>query len=131
VEPVPEGAEETPEWETRLLPVPPRGGFAPPGYLPAPDAPFVISQQKPVLLSQPRPDYPEFARMAGLEGTVMVKVFVGVEGTVLDAQLVQSVHPLLDNAALAAARRCRFDPGKQREVRVGTWVAVPYRFRLH
>jgi protein TonB len=95
------------------------------------DAPFVVSERKPILLSQPRPDYPEFARMAGLEGTVLIKVFVGIEGAVLDAQLLQSVHPVLDNAALNAARRCRFEPGRQRTIPVATWVAVPYRFRIH
>jgi protein TonB len=130
VEAVPEGVEETPDWADALEPIPFDSDFDR-GYPTSPDAPFVVSQSKPVLVSQPRPEYPEVARMAGLEGVVMVKVFVGVEGHVLEAQLVQSVHPLLDRAALTAALRCRFEPGRQRDLPVGTWVAVPYRFRLH
>ena len=91
---------------------------------------FVSSSRKPRLVYQAKPHYPEVARLAQVEGTVIVKVLVGVDGTVEQAAIVQGVHPLLNNAALKAARQCVFVPGQQRQIKVRTWVAVPYNFRL-
>jgi protein TonB len=76
-------------------------------------------------------DYPEIARLAGMQGTVMVKVEVDVDGTVRRASILKGVHPLLDRPALAAARRLVFEPGTQRGMPVSCWVAVPFRFYLH
>jgi len=92
---------------------------------------FVVSQEKPKLVKFVPPDYPEMARASQLEGTVMVKVYVGTDGSVLDAIVIQSVHPMLDNAAKEAARKCKFTPGKQRNIPVKVWMAIPFRFRLH
>jgi len=81
---------------------------------PLSDEGFIPSSAEPVLTFQMKADYPEIARRAGLEGTV----------------LIHARHPLLDKAAQAAALRCRFTPAKQRAVSVPVWVAIPYRFRL-
>ena len=91
---------------------------------------FVASSAKPVLSFFVKADYPEIARHAGLEGTVVVHVLVGPNGKVIDAVVVKSVHPLLDRAAVNAALLCRFRPAKQREIPVKAWLAVPYRFNL-
>ena len=91
---------------------------------------FVASSTKPQLISQAKPHYPEVARLAQVEGTVMVKVLVDVDGSVKAAELIVGVHPLLNKEALKAARRCVFVPGQQRERKVATWVAVPYNVRL-
>ncbi len=92
---------------------------------------FVVSQEKPKLVKFVPPDYPEMARASQLEGTVMVKVYVGTDGSVLDAIVIQGVHPMIDNAAKVAARKCKFTPGKQRNIPVKVWMAIPFRFRLH
>jgi len=34
-------------------------------------------------------------------------------------------------AALAAARKCKFIPGKQRNIPVKAWMALPFNFRLN
>jgi len=92
---------------------------------------FVASSSLPQLAFQVKPHYPEVARLAQIEGTVIVKVLVGVDGQVKAAEIVQGRHPLLNNAALKAARRCLFIAGEQRRMKVQAWVAVPYNFRLH
>lgn len=102
---------------------------APPPPAPTYDG-FVASSAKPVLTSFVKADYPEIARHAQLEGTVVVHVLVGPDGKVIDAVVVRSVHPLLDRAAVSAAHRCVFTPAKQRELPVKAWLAVPYRFTL-
>ncbi len=71
------------------------------------------------------------ARASQFEGTVVVKVQVGTDGKVLQAIILKGVHPMLDNSALAAARRCKFSPGKQRGIAVKAWMAIPFAFRLH
>ena len=100
---------------------------------PAPpsDEGFVPSSAEPVLKYHVKADYPEMARRAGLEGTVVIHALVDIHGRVDRAEVIQGVHPLLDKAARAAALRCRFTPGKQRKMAVPVWVAIPYRFRLN
>ncbi len=91
---------------------------------------FVASSAPPALIRRVMPDYPELARLAHLEGEVLVHVLVGPDGSVLEAEVAAGAHPLLDRAALAAARRCVFRPGMQCERPVPVWVAVPFNFRL-
>ena len=114
---------EFPDWNRIWNPAPP----APPSD---PYAGFVASSAKPRLTGYAKADYPAMARHAGLEGTVVVHVLVGTDGGVIDAVVVRGVHPLLDRAAAAAARQCRFSPARQREFAVKAWVEVPYRFTL-
>ncbi len=92
---------------------------------------FEVSQEKPKLSRFVSPDYPEMARASQLEGTVVVKVQVGPDGSVMQAVVIQGVHPLLDKSAVDAARRCKFIPGKQRGIPVKAWMAIPFAFRLH
>jgi TonB family protein len=54
--------------------------------------------------------YPPDARNTGAEGSVTVEVTVGTDGRVTDARVLRSIHPLLDAAALAAARQWTFQP---------------------
>jgi protein TonB len=91
---------------------------------------FVASSANPRLIRQAKADYPEIARRSGLEGTVLVRVLVGPTGWVKEAVVAQGVHPVLDRAAVAAARKCRFEPARQREMKVKAWVEIPYRFKL-
>jgi len=91
---------------------------------------FQVSQDKPVLTSFSQPEYPEIARASHLEGTVLVKVQVGTDGSVLQAIVIKSVHPTLDREAVKAAKRCKFRPGKQRGIPVKAWMAIPFAFTL-
>ena len=95
------------------------------------DEGFVASSTNPKITHFAKPHYPEMARRAQIEGTVIVKVLVGPDGSVKDAQILQGVNPLLNKAALVAARKCKFIPGKQRNIPVKAWMALPFNFRLH
>ncbi|MCB1184347.1 energy transducer TonB [bacterium] len=117
-------AVDPPEFLLIDDPLPPLAPVAPD------DTGFVASSARPVLRIQPKPHYPEVARLAQVEGTVVVKVLVNAEGRVEEVAIVSGAHPLLNKAALDAARRCAFEPGRQRGVPVRAWVAVPYNFRL-
>jgi TonB family protein len=77
--------------------------------------------------SLPQPDYPPIARTVHASGEVTVKVVVDEQGKVVAAQAV-SGHPLLQAAAIKAAREAQFAPtlleGKPVKV-VGT---ISYNF---
>jgi protein TonB len=60
-------------------------------------------------LSAPPPAYPPIAKAAGAEGMVRVRVTVNEDGNVVAAEAV-SGHPLLQQAAVAAAREAKFRP---------------------
>jgi|SRR5919205_2039655 TonB family protein len=60
-------------------------------------------------ISKPRPAYPAAAKAAGAHGTVTVQVLVDEGGSVVAASAV-SGHPLLQAAAVEAARQAKFSP---------------------
>jgi TonB family protein len=60
-------------------------------------------------VSKPQPPYPPVAQAARAEGTVTVQVLVDETGGVVSAKAV-SGHPLLQAAAVAAARQAKFSP---------------------
>lgn len=60
-------------------------------------------------VSKPQPAYPPIAKAAGASGTVTVQIVVDEEGNVVSAAAV-SGHPLLQQAAVAAAREAKFSP---------------------
>jgi len=57
----------------------------------------------------PKPEYPPIARAAHATGTVEVQVLVDFDGNVVAAASI-SGHPLLQGAAVSAARKARFTP---------------------
>ncbi len=93
---------------------------------------FMMSFTTPsILVQQVKPEYPTLARQAGIEGTVLVKVVVSREGKVLEAQVVKSnVTPSMDQAAILAAKKCRFEPAKNGNLPVPSTVVIPFDFRL-
>jgi protein TonB len=60
-------------------------------------------------ISKPSPAYPPIAKAARAAGTVTVQILVDESGRVVSASAV-SGHPLLQQAAVAAARQARFSP---------------------
>lgn len=83
----------------------------------------------PVPSKKVAPTYPEAARAAGLEGTVIVQALVGKDGRVKDMKLAQSVNGL-DASALMAVRQWEFQPATRDKKPVAVWVAVPVEFKL-
>jgi protein TonB len=77
-----------------------------------------------------KPTYPDIAKQAGIEGTVILQLLVDTGGKVLNAKVLKSLHPELDKAAIDAAYRTTFYPAKQRDKPVKVWVSYPIRFVL-
>ncbi len=97
--------------------------------LPPPDE-FVPFETPPAAVTRIQPDYPELARKAGIEGTVLIKILVDKQGRVRDAILLRGVGAGLDEAALEAIRKWVYTPAIQNSRPVAVWVAQPVLFRL-
>lgn len=115
----------------------PDGGETGGGIAPATDpdgepVDLVLVDVLPALVSSPDVTYPDLAREAGVEGRVLVRILVGRDGRVKEAVVDPKFSvPLLDAAALAAARASVFTPATTNGHAVAVWVARPYEFRLH
>ena len=86
-------------------------------------------EEKPRLIKQVAPAFPEAARKAGIQGSVFVKVLVGTDGKVMQASVVKG-HQIFPRAALEAARSFVFKPALQNDRPVKVWVTIPLEFRL-
>ena len=104
---------------------------APPPPPEGPRVKFIPYDDPPQPLSDIRPVYPEIAQEAGIEGTVVVQVFIDKKGRVQDTVILKGIpNTGLDEAAISAIRKTRFRPAKQRERPVGVWISIPVNFRL-
>ena len=104
---------------------------APPPPPEGPRVKFIPYDDPPQPLSNIRPVYPEIAQEAGIEGTVVVQVFIDKKGRVQDTIILKGIpNTGLDEAAIKAIRKTRFRPAKQRERPVGVWISIPVNFRL-
>ncbi len=90
---------------------------------------YIAVSIKPKIKKRVVPEYPALARKAGIEGTVVVRVLIDEKGNVAKAEIFKSI-PMLDSAAIAAARQCKFTPGQQRDKKVKVWMAIPFTFKL-
>jgi protein TonB len=91
---------------------------------------YVYVEELPEAVTKVSPNYPDIAREAGVDGTVMVQALVGKDGKVKDTRVVKSI-PMLDDAAVAAVRQWVFKPALSNNKPVAVWVAVPIKFTLH
>lgn len=90
-----------------------------------------VSVIKPNPTHRERPEYPASALRRKVGGVVQVRVLVGTNGKVVDAEIISSPDPLgsLDRAALKAARAWRFQPATRNGVPVQVWYEIPMEFK--
>ena len=86
-------------------------------------------EKQPEFTKQVKPQYPEIAKKAGIEGRVTVHVLIDKRGR------VESVGNILGPevfhaSARAAALGFEFTPAIQNDKPVKVWVALPFKFQL-
>ena len=75
--------------------------------------------------------YPELALKTGIEGVVIVQIFIDKTGKATDAVILQgATDDGLNDAAIVALQKTKWIPAKQRDLSVGVWVTVPIAFKL-
>lgn len=97
---------------------------------PADPGGYVYVDDLPDAILRVSPSYPDLAREAGVQGTVMVQAHVCACGEVSETRIVQSIS-MLDSAAAGAVRQWIFKPGLSAGEPVAVWVSVPVKFSLH
>lgn len=85
----------------------------------------------PQVLRSVAPEYPYSARRSRTEGKVVIRLLVKKDGKP-DNFSIHSSSPvgIFDSAALSAARRWRFKPGRYAGNDVDTWVLLPFNFEM-
>ncbi len=83
---------------------------------------------RPRVLEMPSAEYPAEAADLNLAGLVMIKVLVGYDGQVAEAEVMQGLHPLVDQAALEAVRGGRYAPASESGIATDGWLTVPFRY---
>lgn len=75
-------------------------------------------------------DYPELARKARVEGTVVLSVIIEADGTV-SLERVLKPHPLLEQSAIDCVRKWRYRPGllNGKPVRIRATVQVKFHLQ--
>ncbi|HVN06261.1 MAG TPA: TonB family protein [Bryobacteraceae bacterium] len=84
----------------------------------------------PVPLLRPEPQYSDEARAALLEGTVVLRVVIGIDGKPQEALIVRSLGLGLDEMALEAVNQWRFKPGAKDGQPVPVAATIEVNFRL-
>ncbi len=93
---------------------------------------FYAFDTPPTPIKTVAPEYPDMARQAGAEGTVLIEVTINENGRVIAARVIKSTTiSSLAEAARKAAMDWLFTPAKQRDVPVKARIAIPFEFHLH
>ncbi|HEY9165574.1 MAG TPA: energy transducer TonB [Candidatus Kryptonia bacterium] len=93
-------------------------------------ADYVNVDREPEIVSQSFPQYPGLAIRAGIEGRVIVKMWVDKKGSVRKAYVVKSDNEIFDKPSLDAAMKYRFSPAIYRDSPVDVWVMIPFTFKM-
>ena len=106
-------------------------GEDPQNSIPEPGT-FIPHSVLPVCTYRPVPEYPEMARQAGVEGRVILQVFISPDGDPVEAIVIDSSGlGSMDSAALASVMESSWSPARRDDgVPVGVWTSVVYNFVL-
>lgn len=94
------------------------------------DEVFSLSEldQKPRIVMQTPPVYPQELRRKKVQGTVTVSFIVSKDGRVTNPKVEKSTEPLFEKPALDAVKQWRFDPGTRNGEKVQFKMRVPITF---
>ncbi|HEX7252080.1 MAG TPA: energy transducer TonB, partial [Thermoanaerobaculia bacterium] len=97
------------------------------------DKPMTVAGdiRAPVLIKKVEPVYPSFLNRARISGTVMIEAIIGRDGSVREARVIRSAHPLLDEEALKAVRLWIYKPATLSGKPVSVYLTVTITFSLN
>jgi periplasmic protein TonB len=85
----------------------------------------------PRAIYTPDPEFTQEARQAKYQGTVLMWVIIGPDGRPRDVKISRSLGMGLDQKAIEAVRRWRFDPALKDGVPVAVQVNIEVNFHLY
>jgi TonB family protein len=87
-------------------------------------------ERPPVLIKRISPCYTDEARRAQLEGDVLLRADIGVDGVPKSIKVIRSLGMGLDQSAVVAVKDWRFKPGEKRGEPVVVPATIEVNFRL-
>jgi len=83
--------------------------------------------------SKVEPEYPELARVARLEGNVILQAVIAADGTVGEIEVLRSSRPNMgfEDSAIEAVRQWEYNPALQNGRPVDVYFTVFVEFKLH
>lgn len=112
-----------------VAPAPP----APAAPPPAPPAPprVELPSSDADYLQNPKPPYPPMSKKLNEQGTVIIRVLIGVDGLPQKSEIRKSSgYSRLDESAATTVMKWRYVPGKRAGVPETMWFNVPINFVL-
>ena len=105
---------------------------APKLVLPPTDGVYVVGGPiiAPVPVYKPDPPYSEQARKKKFQGTVVLSLVVGADGTVRDVKVIKALGMGLDEKAVETVQTWKFKPGTRNGIPVSVRVMTEVMFRL-
>lgn len=117
----------TPE-DVNRPPVASSSGFG--GGLPVPNAPVDFDFQQMRILQSVNPVYPPLAKLAKVQGDVVLLMAVDTRGVPTEVRVLSGPHPSLEQEAMRVARLWRFEPATLNGQPVGAQFRLTLRFSL-
>jgi periplasmic protein TonB len=96
----------------------------------SPPADYVAVEKEPAIVKSVEPKYPDMAVRTGLEGKVLVKIWVDKEGKPKEVDVLQSDAEIFNDPAIEAAKQFVFSPAYMNDGPVPVWVTITLRFSL-
>ena len=84
----------------------------------------------PKVLNQKQPEYTEAARQAKIQGDVVLSLIVDENGSARDFQILRPLGYGLDEMAIEAVQKWRFQPGMKDGKAVAVFATIEVNFRL-
>src|SRR3989442_10294052 len=84
----------------------------------------------PTIMSRVEPQYSEAARAARVQGTVVLEAVISADGVPRVVRVVRSLGYGMDESAIAALERWRFNPARKDGVPVNVSLNVEFNFNL-
>lgn len=99
----------------------------------APEAVFKVGGgvSAPQPVSIPNPPYVEAARIAQIQGTTVLWVILGHDGSVQDVRIARAIGFGLDDNAVATVKQWQFKPAIKDGQPVSVQISIEVNFRLH
>lgn len=85
---------------------------------------------RPVKVHGVKPEYPELARQARLQGVVILRTLIDDEGNVVNIEILKELPMGLSEAAVDAVKQWKFEPAKLHGLPVPVNHNVSVNFRL-
>jgi protein TonB len=86
--------------------------------------------KEPIEISRVKPQYPEAARKARMQGVVILEAIITKVGNVESVRVLRGLNPLLDNAAMRAVQQWKYKPATFNGRPVPVYLTVTVTFTL-